>query len=212
MTYIENFNVLQGKKLSAEPAIASTAIIHKCSIGSYTSIGEFTSIAESVMDDYSYICEYGCLIYTEIGKFSNIAAHCRINPGNHPLERPSLHHFTYRMKQYGFRDEDDDEFFNWRRIQKVRIGHDTWIGHGVVIMPGINVGNGAIVGSNSVVTHDVPPYCIVVGAPARVVRRRFQKDIADAVEKTAWWDWPHETIRERIDDFKDIRIFLKKYN
>jgi phosphonate metabolism protein (transferase hexapeptide repeat family) len=186
-------------------------VIRDSRFGKYTAIGEYTCIEESSMDDYSYICKHGSVIYAEIGKFSNIAAHCRINPGNHPIERPTLHHFTYRSEKYGFREEDDEVFFNWRHIQKVRIGHDTWIGHGVIVMPGVSIGNGAVIGSNSVVTHDVPPYCIAVGSPAQVARRRFPKEIADAVEKTAWWDWPYETIRERFDDFKDLRVFLNKY-
>jgi len=211
MTYIKEFNLSASAPLSDEPYFSESATIRDSRFGKYTSVGEFTAVEESSMDDYSYICGYGSVIYTEIGKFSNIAACCRINPGNHPIERPTLHHFTYRAKRYGFREDDDDAFFAWRRIQKVKIGHDTWIGHGVVIMPGVKIGNGSIIGSNSVVTRDVPSYCIAVGSPARIIRKRFPQEISDAIEKTTWWDWPFETIKERFEDFKDLRTFLKKY-
>jgi phosphonate metabolism protein (transferase hexapeptide repeat family) len=142
---------------------------------------------------------------TDIGKFSNIAAMVRINPGIHPVERPTLHHFTYRRAQYGFAPEDDEAFLEWRCRQRVHIGHDTWIGHGSVIMPGVRIGNGAVVGSNAVVTKDVPPYAIVAGALATILRMRFSKHIATAIEETAWWDWDHDTLRQRVDDFCDLR-------
>jgi hypothetical protein len=135
----------------------------------------------------------------------------RINPGFHPIERPTLHHFTYRRAKYGMAPEDDASFFEWRRRQRVHIGHDTWIGHGAVIMPGVRIGNGAVIGSNSVVTRDVPAYAIVAGAPAKVIRQRFPAAIAAAIESTAWWDWDHATLTGRMDDFCDLRRFLAKY-
>jgi phosphonate metabolism protein (transferase hexapeptide repeat family) len=127
------------------------------------------------------------------------------------MDRPSQHHFTYRLTRYGLAEEDDAAFFGWRQRQRVHIGHDTWIGHGVVIMPGVRIGNGAVVGSNSVVTRDVPAYAVVAGAPARVLRMRFARDIAQALEATAWWDWDHETLAARLPDFSDLRRFLHLY-
>jgi len=78
-------------------------------------------------------------------------------------------------------------------------------------MPGVHIGNGAIVGSNSVVTKNVPPYTIVAGSPARILRRRFEENICVELEKIQWWNWDHETIKERVEDFKDLRSFIWKY-
>jgi hypothetical protein len=78
-------------------------------------------------------------------------------------------------------------------------------------MPGVRIGHGAVVGSNAVVTKDVPPYAIVGGVAAKVIRQRFPRAIADAIEATAWWDWDHDTLTERMPDFKDLRVFLAKY-
>jgi phosphonate metabolism protein (transferase hexapeptide repeat family) len=211
MFFIENFNVPQKVVLGTDPTIAKTAIIEKCEFGNYVEIMGYNHLTETKMDDFSYICEYGQVIYTEIGKFANIASMCRINPGFHPMEWATVHHFTYRPGRYNMKTEDDIDFFNWRRLQKVKIGHDTWIGHGVVIMPGVTIGNGAVVGSNSVVTKDVPPYTIVAGSPAKIIRKRFAKEISEVLEQIKWWDWDYETIKERINDFKDIRKFIGKY-
>jgi phosphonate metabolism protein (transferase hexapeptide repeat family) len=204
-------NVQPNPRLTSLPTLASTAVIQNCKFGRYTEVGEHVLMADCTLDDYSYVCR-GCeLISTDIGKFANIAAMVRINPGFHPMERPSQHHFTYRMSRYGFRDHDDESFFEWRSRQRVHIGHDTWIGHGAVIMPGVRIGHGAVVGSNSVVTKDVPPYAIVAGAPARLLRMRFARDITEALMATAWWDWDHETLIDRLADFLDLRRFLHRY-
>jgi phosphonate metabolism protein (transferase hexapeptide repeat family) len=204
-------HVTSAKRLTEEPTVAPTAVIKDTLLGRYTEVQEFSEMIEAEMDDYSYICSHCSVIYTRIGKFANIAAQVRINPGNHPYERPTQHHFTYRPAMYGLAQEDDEAFFNWRRIQQVNIGHDVWIGHGCIIMPGVSIGNGAIVGSHAVVTHNVPAYTIVAGSPAKVVRRRFPQSIAERIEASAWWDWDHETLRARLPDFKDIRTFLARY-
>lgn len=211
MHRVTRLNVPKEPKLSQEPVIADTASIRDCLLGKYTQIQDFVDMAETELGDYSYVCRFSGIIYSWIGKFSNIADFVRINPGSHPVERPSLHHFTYRGNWYEFTDEPEEGFFDRRRSQKVIIGHDTWLGHGAVIMPGVEIGNGAVVGSQSVVTRNVAPYTIVAGAPARFLRKRFPDEVAIALEKTCWWDWSHEILKQRLEAFRDLRYFLKKY-
>jgi hypothetical protein len=210
-THIQARNLPKDPELSEQPTIADNAVIQDCHFGRFTEVGSDVHMTDSVLDDYSYICR-GCeLISTDIGKFANIAAMVRINPGFHPMERVTLHHLTYRRARYGVDVSDDADFFAWRRRQRVTIGHDTWIGHGAVIMPGVRIGHGAVVGSNAVVTKDVPAYAIVAGAPAKVLRMRFPKAIASAIEATCWWDWDHELLTQRLPDFNDVRRFLALY-
>jgi phosphonate metabolism protein (transferase hexapeptide repeat family) len=211
MQTIAAHNLTTPGKLSEKPLISPSAIIRDCRFGTYTEIMDCVEMAETNLGDYSYVCRFSSIISTDIGKFCNIAEMVRINPGNHPMERPSQHHFTYRSERYGFTTEQDEAFFNWRRRQRVRIGHDVWLGHGAVIMPGVKIGDGAVVGSLAVVTRDVPAYAVVAGAPARILRHRFPADIASALLEMRWWDWPHDVIGERLEDFKDLRRFLEKY-
>lgn len=197
--------------LGKERVIAETALVDKCKLGEFTEIAKDVNITESSLGDYSYVMERCEIIYANIGKFVNIASDVRINPGNHPMEWVSQHHFLYRMKRYGFRDHDNQEFFQWRKLQDITIGHDVWVGHKSIIMPGVTVGNGAIIGAGSIVTHDVTPYSVVVGGPSKKIRMRFPEKIWKEIEATAWWDWDHETIKQRLDDFRDIRKFLTLY-
>lgn len=197
--------------LSEQPHIDPSAVLEKVTLGQYTEVAAGARLTETILDDYSYVMERCEIIYSSIGKFSNIASDVRINPGNHPIEWVSQHHFLYRLRQYGFADEDNESFFGWRRLQKVTIGHDTWIGHKAIILPGISVGNGAVVAAGAVVTREVKPYSVVAGVPAKPLRSRFPEAVCKVLEEMAWWDWDHQTIKARIDNFYDIRRFISLY-
>jgi phosphonate metabolism protein (transferase hexapeptide repeat family) len=201
------------RKLGPEPHIHPTAHIRECTFGRYTEVGARTSVVETTMGDYSYVVNDSSIIYTRIGKFCSIAAMTRINPGNHPMERASQSHFTYRASAYFEGEEDDHAFFQWRRDHGVTLGHDVWVGHGAIILPGRSIGTGAVVAAGAVVTKDVAPYTIVGGTPARVIRRRFSEAVSDALEAIAWWDWEHDRLRQALRDFRTLPVeaFVEKY-
>lgn len=199
-------------RLGGLPLIHPTAEVRDSRFGPWTAIGARTSIAETVMGAYSYVVEDADIAHATIGKFCSLARAVRINPGNHPTWRASQHHFVYRAAAYDL-GEDEADFFQWRRDHAVTVGHDVWIGHGAIILAGRTIGTGAVVGAGSVVTKDVPPYAIVAGNPARPIRERFPAAVAARLTELAWWDWPHEVQRDRLEDFRDLPIeaFLDKY-
>ncbi|MCZ8183591.1 MAG: chloramphenicol acetyltransferase [Beijerinckiaceae bacterium] len=204
---------MAGKKLGLEPLIDPTANVRQATLGRYTEIGARTSFVESSMGDYSYVVNDSNVIYTTIGKFCSIAAHTRINPGNHPMHRATQAHFTYRASAYFDDAEDEAAFFDWRRSHAVTIGHDVWIGHGAIILAGRSIGTGAVVAGGAVVTKDVPDYTIVAGNPARIIRRRFPEAISERLHRLAWWDWDHAALRGALEDFRNLPVeaFLDRY-
>ncbi|UXN67355.1 Vat family streptogramin A O-acetyltransferase (plasmid) [Phyllobacterium sp. A18/5-2] len=132
-----------------------------------------------------------------IGKFCALARGVRfiMNGANHKLSGIS----TYPFQIFGN---------GWEEVMPVAgelpykgdtvVGNDVWIGYEALIMPGVKIGNGAIVSSRSVVTADVPPYTIVGGNPAKPVKARFEPDVIKRLEALAWWDWPIETITRNL--------------
>ncbi len=201
------------KTISAIPLVHPTAHVRDCTLGAYTEVGARTSLLEVALADYSYVVNDSEIAYCTAGKFCSIAAMTRINPGNHPMDRASQSHFTYRASAYFPGEQDEAEFFAWRRGRSVAIGHDVWIGHGAVVLPGRTVGTGAVVAAGAIVTKDVPPYWIVAGNPARPVRRRFPEPVAERMQRLGWWDWSHDRLRLALPDFRALpaEAFLDKY-
>lgn len=200
----------QAKQLGETPLLHSNVIVHDSHIGSWTELGANTWLSESTFGDYSYTAGDVQIIYADVGKFCSIASHVRLNPGNHPMWRVTQHHITYRRGMYGL-GQDDSAVFAWRREQRVRVGHDVWLGHGALVMPGVAVGTGAVVGAGAVVTKDVEPYTVVVGVPAKPIRKRFDEQTIATLLKIAYWDWERETLAARFDDLYDTDTFIAKY-
>ncbi|MGB0684280.1 MAG: chloramphenicol acetyltransferase [Magnetovibrionaceae bacterium] len=200
------------KQLSKQPVVHSTAVVTQSELGKWVEIGARTKITESSFGDYAYIMEDGDVIYADVGRFCSIASRVRLNPGNHPLERPALHHFTYRARQFSL-GEDDPDFFDWRRGHKVTLGADVWVGHGATVLPGVTVGTGAAIGAGTIVTKDVAPFSVVAGNPGRPIRKRFTDRQIDQLLEIAWWDWSHERLRRDLADFRSLGIdgFIEKH-
>ena len=201
------------KQLGLAPFIHPTAQVRDSHFGAYCEVGARTKVAESSFGDYSYVVNDADITYSEIGRFCSIAAQTRINPGNHPLDRVALNHFTYRSSAYGL-GADDAAFFAWRRSHRVTLGHDVWIGHGAIVLPGVSIGTGAAVGAGAVVSKDLPPFAVAVGVPAQVVRRRFAPEIVAALQRIAWWDWDRARLADGLEDFRrlDAATFCRKYD
>lgn len=196
-----------------EPRIHPTAELKSCRLGRYAAIGERVILREVTVGDFTYFERHAEAIYTAFGKFCSIAANSRINALEHPLERATTHKVSYRPNEYFRYLGVDTGFLERRRAKKVTIGNDVWIGHGAVVMPGVKIGDGAVVGANAVVTRDVAPYQVVAGVPARPLRPRFDATVAERLLRMAWWDWPVETLFEAIPDMQALSIeaFLDKW-
>ena len=213
--YFDVFDGLtQAKRGGPEPEISPDASVHDCVLGPWTRVGGRTSLHEVTMGAYSYIVTDSSATYSEIGKFCSIARDTRINPGNHPMWKAAQHHFTYRPVSYRLAQEDDLDFFEWRRADRCVIGHDVWIGHGATILAGVTIGTGAVVGAGAVVSKDVAPYTIVGGVPSHPIRERFPEAVRDGLLALKWWDWDHDKLSAALPDFQILEAdeFVEKYS
>jgi acetyltransferase-like isoleucine patch superfamily enzyme len=143
----------------------------------------------------------------EIGKYSAIAGGVSfMGAGEHAsvTHRKSVSNFPF-FEQWGM-DYSPSEMKG-----PILIGNDVWIGENAFIMDGITIGDGAIVGANAMVVRDVPPYAVVAGNPGEIKKYRFPGEVVEQLLQIKWWDWEKQVIMDRLNDFKDIDLFVKKY-
>lgn len=175
-------------------------------------VGEFTMYNDFVHDPrefekknvlYHYPVNKEKLV---IGKFCSIACGAKFlfNSANHTLSSLSTYPFPIFFDEWGL--EKSDVAAAWNRKGDIMIGNDVWIGYEAVILAGVTIGDGAVIGARAVVTKDVPPYAIVGGVPARVIRSRFPEETVKALLRLKWWDWPAERIQEKLAEIREGRF------
>lgn len=133
-----------------------------------------------------------------IGKFCSIACGAKFmfNCANHSLK--SLSTYTFPLFYEDWDLEKADVASAWDNKGDIIIGNDVWIGFEAIVMAGVRIGDGAIVAARAVVTHDVPPYTIVGGVPAKVIRKRFDDKVIQKLVTLKWWEWPVGKIRRSL--------------
>lgn len=195
------------------PFVHGSANLRNAKLGRFSEIKERVQFWDAELGDYSYIERQSEVIYSVIGRFCAIASDVRLNALSHPIERVSQHKITYRPNEYFVGAKLDKAFRDGRSSAQVKIGHDVWVGHGAIVMPGVTIGHGAVIAAGAVVTNDVAPYAIVAGVPARFLKWRFEPRIAERIIALAWWDWNDATLSQAIPDMQTLGIegFLEKY-
>lgn len=163
--------------------------LYKCILSGNIEIGNYSSLWGPNLDILTKSKK------VSIGNFCSIARNVSIQTYNHNYKKPT----TYLIGQNIFNEKWENEFPSKGDII---IMNDVWIGSHSVILNGVTIHNGSIVAANSVVTKDVPPYAIVAGSPAKVIRYRFKQEKIDELEKLSWWDWPLEKIKENKSFFQ----------
>ncbi|MDO4371700.1 MAG: CatB-related O-acetyltransferase [Clostridia bacterium] len=133
-----------------------------------------------------------------IGKFCSIACGAKFlfTSGNHAMQSLSTYPFPIFFEEWNL--DARDICSAWDNKGDIIIGSDVWIGYEAVIMAGVTIGDGAIIGTRAVVTKDVPPYTIVGGVPAKMIRKRFDDVTIERLENLRWWDWQAAKIQRNI--------------
>jgi acetyltransferase-like isoleucine patch superfamily enzyme len=160
-------------------------------------------LIDSDVGDRSYIEAYCRIGSARIGKFTAIAPGCHIGLAEHPASlAASLHPIFYRRDPA--RGFDFAPHTYREEVTTTTLGNDVWVGAGALIRGGVAVGDGAVIGAGAVVTKDVPPYAVVAGVPARVLRYRFEPDDIAFLQRIRWWDWSEEVLRRHHTAFHDL--------
>ncbi|HTM66061.1 MAG TPA: CatB-related O-acetyltransferase [Flavipsychrobacter sp.] len=164
-------------------------------------------IVNSKFDKHSF-CGYDCqIINCEVGSFCSVSNQVIIGGGMHPMDWVGMSPVFYEG-----RDSVKAKFSTHKRVdaKKTIVGHDVWIGHSVLIKQGITIGTGAVIGMGSVVTKDVPPYGIVAGNPAKLIRMRFSEMVVEELLRSEWWNYSDEKLSAMAKFFKSPQMFLEQ--
>lgn len=194
----------------------SSKLYHKASlidscVGNDVSIGDFSKVKDSTLEDkvridrnnhiecsiigsFSYTGRNTTLLHCSVGKFVNISWNVSIGGANHDYRRVCMHTMLYDDTSF-IRPEYVDKAYD-RYSELLCIGNDVWIAAGAVITRGVTIGDGAVIAANAVVTKDVPPYAIVAGSPAKIIKYRFTPEIIELLTQLRWWQWPIEKIKQ----------------
>ena len=165
----------------------------------------------------TYVGERSFIKNTEIGRYCSIATDVMTVAGTHPTQFVSIHPAFYSTaKQSGFTYVKEDAFEEYDYLDKerkisVKIGNDVWIGTRATLLEGVTVGDGAVVAAGAVVTRDVPPYAIVGGVPAKVIRYRFSPEEIEKLLEIKWWEKDPAWLSEHAHEFCSVTDFIKKH-
>jgi len=188
--------------------ICSMSYAYRVKFGSYNKLYPNTVLMYSEIGDFSYIAGDSVIARTKIGKFCSIGSNVKCGLGRHPTKDfISTHPIFYsKRKQVGITFADKDYFEEFGQIE---IGNDVWICDNVTILDGVKIGDGAIVAAGAVVSKDVPPYAIVGGVPARLIRYRFTTKEIGLLLKYKWWDKDIEWLKKNFKKFHNVKKLIK---
>lgn len=179
----------------------------KCKFGIYNTIYNEVSLNEVTLGDFTYIAGNTNISKTTIGKFCSIGTYCKIGLGKHPTKDFVSTHpvffSTLKQAQVTFADRNYFDEFAY-----IIIGNDVWLGANVIVVDGVKIGDGAIVAAGSVVTKDIPPYAIVGGVPAKIIKYRFEKEEIEKLLQLKWWDIDVEYLKENFIKFHNIKSLI----
>lgn len=173
---------------------------------------------KSTFSDYSHILSGAKLSNTQIGKYSRVGVNCKLTNvtmgnfsvvagdsllgiGQHPTNYLTYHSIFYKKGNWGWHDDWIKYPEGFQELAPITIGNNVWVGRNVIVMGGVTIGDNSIVATGAVVTKDVPPFTIVGGVPAKVIKTLFTEEIRERLQHIQWWNLPDEEITKAIDLF-----------
>lgn len=203
------FRSLFSVKKITHKAVSPLAIWdNESSFTKSSEIRRFAKLKSSQVGKYSRV-NPGCKISnTKIGNFTAIGRDSTSGLGGHPMNYVSTQNIFYKKNNMNNRWVKSINY----PPRPIEIGNDVWVGVEAMIMDGVKVGDGAVVGARAVVTKDVPPYAVVVGQPAKIIKYRFEKEIIERLLEIKWWDFDDDKISKYIAFFREPNITLEVIN
>lgn len=197
----------KGKRSGAK--ISPFALLKDVDYDKYVAIRPLVKIERSKIGKCSSIGTLSAIYDCTIGNFCSIARECYIGGASHPIDRVSSSGCFYLKENYNGICYHSDNY-EWHTNTK--IGNDVWLGFRTIILGGVNISDGAVIGSGSVVTKDIGPYEIWAGNPAHFIRKRFDDIIIQQLLDSEWWTWSDDRLCKMGASFTDVQKFISIYS
>lgn len=171
-------------------------------LGPFVRIDRLNHVFESTIGKHSYTGQNVVILKARIGSFCSISWNVSIGGANHDYRRIVQHSLLYNPYDH-IRPPKTNIPYN-RFEEECVIGNDVWLGSGCIITRGVKIGDGSVVAANAVVTKDIPPYAIVAGVPAKIIKYRFEEKVIDALLHLKWWDYTDDQLRKAFNELAAI--------
>lgn len=187
--------------------ISVSSVIMDSDVDKTAAVRPRTRIYHSSIGRYTYIARNTLVQHAAIGSFCSISEHCNIGMPSHPTDLVSTSPVFLSGPNYLRQHFSTVPYEN---CPETVIGNDVWIGASAMVKSGVHIGNGAVIAAGAVVTHDVPPYAIVGGVPAKVIRYRFDEDTIEKLQSAAWWELPESELFRQAACFGSVQEYLRR--
>lgn len=194
--------MVENTYLGDHATIGDFSRVSNSSLAEYAAVQRFNMVYGSHIGRYSFTGRNTAIWYADIGSFCSISWNVSIGGANHDYNRLTTHSFLYDGKDFDILPEGETGYD--RFTEPCIIENDVWIAANTCICRGITVGTGAVIAAGAVVTHDVEPYTIVAGVPARPLKKRFSDDVIRRLLACRWWELPADVMREHYALFNAI--------
>lgn len=194
-------SLLSIKKLTHKNIAFNAIWDNKSRFTDYTHLKRGARLVNSTVGKYSRIGINCKLVNTTVGNFTAIGENTVAGLGQHPTNYLTYHSIFYKKGNWGWHDDWVKYPEGFQENKPIAIGNNVWIGTRVVIMDGVTIGDNSIIASGAIVTKDVPPYSIVGGVPAKVIKTLFDEEMRKRLDEIQWWNLPDAEITRCIDLF-----------
>lgn len=185
--------VVIDSEIGESVTVGDDTTVVRCKVGNNVAFNRRSYFNDSIIDDYSYAGSNTTMNYSSIGKFCSLARNVDIGGFDHDYHKvTTMPMFRFKQLKGGGNPEVGGK-------ELCVVGNDVWIAAGAQILHKVSIGDGSVIGAGAIVTKDVPPYAIVAGVPARIIKFRFDEKTIEELMEIKWWKWPEQEIQNNIE-------------